>query len=304
MPREETTAPATRGRSAVPDAEKLKRAEQSIKEFNKDEFARLTPETGKALAQKLLQQATDAMDDAAAQFALLKNAGSAAALGGDFDTAFNAIDTLAAAFEVDRHDLKAEALAKVNNAAAPPDAAKALVIVVLAASDEAIAADNYPAAVKLLASAEIVARKSQNVMLAACVQSRSKSARSLQTAFAKVNAARQTLKTKPDDADANSVVGRFLCFDKGEWKAGLPFLAKGNDAKLTALAARETSTESSPDLLAMQERHGTTSPRKKVRASSKRRCWSARIIGAHWHCQNWMACSALRSKSGSTSWLR
>jgi hypothetical protein len=40
----------------------------------------------------------------------------------------------------------------------------------------------------------------------------------------------------PDNAEAAGVVGRFLCFIKGDWEAGLPLLAKGGPETLRGLA--------------------------------------------------------------------
>jgi hypothetical protein len=50
---------------------------------------------------------------------------------------------------------------------------------------------------------------------------------------------RQVLATHPSDAAANFAVGKFLCFYKGDWAAGLPFLARGSDANAKGLAVTE-----------------------------------------------------------------
>ena len=63
---------------------------------------------------------------------------------------------------------------------------------------------------------------------------------------AAVIAARTRLQADPSDADANLVVGRFLCFDKGDWTAGVPMLAKGSDAALAKLAAEDASVSDVP----------------------------------------------------------
>lgn len=54
-----------------------------------------------------------------------------------------------------------------------------------------------------------------------------------------IAAARQALKANPSDPAANLAVGRFLCFEKGDWGAGLPMLAKGSDAGLREMAAKD-----------------------------------------------------------------
>ena len=54
-----------------------------------------------------------------------------------------------------------------------------------------------------------------------------------------VKTAKVTLEKTPDDPDANTVVGKHLCFVKGDWDKGLPMLALGNDAVLKALTRQE-----------------------------------------------------------------
>ena len=48
-----------------------------------------------------------------------------------------------------------------------------------------------------------------------------------------------TLKEKPDDPDANLIVGKYQCFTKGDWDKGMPMLAKGSDEKWKALAEKD-----------------------------------------------------------------
>ena len=59
--------------------------------------------------------------------------------------------------------------------------------------------------------------------------------------------AQQTLGRNPTDAAANLAVGRYLCFDKGQWAAGLPMLARSSDAKLKVLAAADLKGGTSTD---------------------------------------------------------
>jgi hypothetical protein len=57
--------------------------------------------------------------------------------------------------------------------------------------------------------------------------------------FAPVKAALRTLEINPDDPAANLTAGRFRCFVRDDWERGLPLLAKGSDAALTALARKD-----------------------------------------------------------------
>jgi hypothetical protein len=58
--------------------------------------------------------------------------------------------------------------------------------------------------------------------------------------------ARDKLAAFPDDAEAAETVGRYLCFVKLDWKAGLVALAKGRHEGLRNLAARENALAKDP----------------------------------------------------------
>jgi formylglycine-generating enzyme required for sulfatase activity len=60
-----------------------------------------------------------------------------------------------------------------------------------------------------------------------------------------LQAAREQLKTAPDDPAANLVLGRWHCFQQGDWDEGLKFLAKGSDSGLKSLAAQELASSPS-----------------------------------------------------------
>lgn len=57
--------------------------------------------------------------------------------------------------------------------------------------------------------------------------------------FEQYEAATEKAKTAPDDQTANAVIGSYLCFVRGDWKAGLPALAKSNHPEFATLAAAE-----------------------------------------------------------------
>ena len=49
----------------------------------------------------------------------------------------------------------------------------------------------------------------------------------------------EKLEQHPEDAEANLVVGKNLCFRKGDWDDGLDFLARGSDPVLKELAQND-----------------------------------------------------------------
>jgi len=46
------------------------------------------------------------------------------------------------------------------------------------------------------------------------------------------------LADSPDDADAHLALGKYLCFQQGDWEQGLPHLSRGGDSTLKELAAK------------------------------------------------------------------
>jgi hypothetical protein len=55
------------------------------------------------------------------------------------------------------------------------------------------------------------------------------------------------LRADPEDAEANLVVGRYLCLVNGDWEEGLPRLAKGTDVTLARLARLDLGRPEAPE---------------------------------------------------------
>jgi hypothetical protein len=75
---------------------------------------------------------------------------------------------------------------------------------------------------------------------AAQVKRMSTEARDLKPVFA-------ALKTDPNNAAANLKAGRFICFVKGNWRQGLPLLAKAGDAAIQTAATQDLANPETPD---------------------------------------------------------
>src|SRR5262249_27889126 len=57
--------------------------------------------------------------------------------------------------------------------------------------------------------------------------------------YEEYRSASSALQSDPGNADANSRVGRYLCFQKSHWSAGLLLLARGADEPLRKLATQD-----------------------------------------------------------------
>ena len=65
----------------------------------------------------------------------------------------------------------------------------------------------------------------------------------LREQWRQVRAAEESLKTDPDNPNANYLVGRWLLLQKEDAKQGLAYLAKGSDQFFRRLAREELATE-------------------------------------------------------------
>jgi hypothetical protein len=228
----------------VPQPEAMKRAEGLVRDVFKDEFARKDAPGRRALGRFLLKQGRETTDDPAVRFVLFREAADIAADSADLKTALEAIDQLSLLYAVNGRETRKSALARARKAPlAPEDSAAAYDAYVRIATDE-IDAEDYDAAVATLKEAEGVAEKLKNIGLVTRARAKSKEAAELKKDASGIVAARKTLAAKPDDPDAATAVGRYTCFRKGDWTAGLPLLAKGSDAALKALAAKDLADPS------------------------------------------------------------
>jgi hypothetical protein len=106
-------------------------------------------------------------------------------------------------------------------------------------ADAAVAADKFELAAKALNRANAAATVAKSVPLVNLYKAKTQKLAALQRDYSAATAALKRVNEKPDDAAANLSVGRYLCFAKGAWDAGLPYLTKGSEPELKDLAEKE-----------------------------------------------------------------
>ena len=228
-------------RVAVPSAAEQEAAMKQAQDLYRDEFAKAkTPKTREALATELLAKAKQqAAGDAAGAFVLLRLTRDLAVQAGDGATAISAIDAMTEKFELDGLAMKTDVLADLARKAHMPVDHLSIAQQAADLMDDAFAAGNYPQAAHLgkLATAEGQKAHDRDIVLQA--RSRLKEVQGAIKLGEDFQAARTKLADQPDDADANTIAASYYCFLKNDWDKGLPYLAKGHDATLKALAQRE-----------------------------------------------------------------
>jgi hypothetical protein len=238
--------PAKDERSPVPDAASQEKSEKLIKELFKDEYARKSPREKLSLAAQFLEQARETKDDLAARFVLMREARDLGAQAGDPSMAIKAVELMAKEYAINGVAMKATTLEIIEKVTGSRARCKTLVEALLSIVEEALAADDFESAAKLLRVGESAARKSKSVPLVTSILARSKEVETLRKEHDQIMQATVTLTKNPEDPETNLAVGKYLCFRKANWDKGLPMLVLGNDAKMKAIAERDVALPEKP----------------------------------------------------------
>jgi formylglycine-generating enzyme required for sulfatase activity len=233
VPNEVALAPARKAADALFTAEIVK-AESSADKAD--------------LAKRLLAQALDQTGDPPSKYVLMFMAHDLAVAARDADAAFQIIDQMAEAFEVDRFAMKTGVLTGWAKEARTSDARKSFVEQAIDVGNEALDAGNLEAAKELgrLATSKSGGLRDKNLAqkLKVYRQRFTEAGKDAQ----KLQEARAALAKDSQDPKANLLVGQYLCFTKGDWEKGLSLLAQGSDETLKGLAHQElTSPPTQPN---------------------------------------------------------
>ena len=97
-----------------------------------------------------------------------------------------------------------------------------------------------------LRSAASLAAKSGDAGIARQMRQRLAEIDQIKKEYVKAAPSRDTLRTKPDDPEANYVWGYYLGPSKGDFEHGLPYLAKGNEKSPAEMAKKELAQPTDP----------------------------------------------------------
>jgi formylglycine-generating enzyme required for sulfatase activity len=245
---EEPAAP-TAAKWPMPDEAAIAKALEVARQSFKEDYEQAkTPAEKVALAEKLRETAEQSAGEPAERFVLLRLARDVATKAGDAKAAFAAIDEMQKSFSIDDLAMKSEALSAMAGKALKPGDRKALADAALGLVEQAIDAERLDVAEEAVKTGSGLAGKVHDRDLTQRVQAARKQLAENVKAAGDVQAARDTLKDKPNDPDANLVLGKYLCFVRSQWPEGLKHLAAGSDEPLKALAQQELkSTTASPE---------------------------------------------------------
>ncbi len=247
-------------RAAVPEEADRRAWEQRIRnELHQAEFEGAEqPAEKAALAEKLLDRARQPQEDPAAGYAFLDLALHLATEAGNVELALGVIDDMAQRYQIDGMAMKFEQLQAAAAKASDAAARNAIAGPMLATVDEAATKDRFTVASQLIELARSSLGTAGDVALSRSVGMTGDASldEALETAQARLNEiqeafeatedARAALRKDPEDSQAALAVGRYECFVKGNWRTGLPMLARGADPELAEIAKTELAKPDQP----------------------------------------------------------
>ncbi len=224
----------------LPDEAAQAKALKLAKEvYGGEGAAAKSPSEKRDFAKKLLHAADESKNDPASRYILLKLARDFAVQASDGLAAFEAIDQMAEQFQVDDVEMKMNVLGTLSKRARSPADHKSIGDEAAGLIDAAIAHDKIDLAAKLCELALPEARASRDPDLLREVKALSDQCKALGKAYREMKEAEAVLDKAPDDPVANLTVGKYDCFQKGDWEKGIPMLALGQDEALKAVAIQE-----------------------------------------------------------------
>lgn len=192
-----------------------------------------------ALAQTFFEIGEEPRRDKTACYAALSLARDTAVEAGNLELVVDIISVLDGKYQIDALRMKADSAAAASKSLPKSIDRVAYLEQLSAVLEQAIAAERFDIAEQLAVAAVNVARQTDDPALIASASEHAQFVKDYQAAYSAVQGSSAMLAQKPADTDANLAVGRFRCFIKGDWTAGLPFLAKGSDATIRALAEND-----------------------------------------------------------------
>ncbi len=203
-----------------------------------------SPAKDRAMIAEMFKTADEPGSSPAERYMLLTKGVALAAGLGDFEAAFQGIDTLDAVYEIDLFGMKQKLLDESVAMLKTSDQITAFVAAAEQLINQAVAADQYDTALAVVTTAKKgIAKRPADFRLFKEADERLAHRRgetvALQGAHAGVEEAQKTLAKRPGDPAANLTLGRWYCLLKNDWQRGLPLLAKSGDDRFQPLAKQE-----------------------------------------------------------------
>ncbi|HEX3855872.1 MAG TPA: serine/threonine-protein kinase [Verrucomicrobiae bacterium] len=236
----------------LPDAAQLAQSESKIKDACHAQLTGGTTAAKQQAAAELLNRSS-AETNPAMKLALLRVAAQLAIQAADFSRAMEICDKMNDRFQMDILPVKADLLSQAAIYARTTRNKADLADICVAVGFQAIAGDDYVSAKKIDALAKSNAKNSADTHLSGEANFLGDETARCADAFERVKPFAATLRENPNNPAASLAMGKFLCFAKNDWAAGLQLLARGDDEALKAIASKELNNElkTAPEQIAL-----------------------------------------------------
>jgi hypothetical protein len=234
-------------KAPVPSAEEQREAQKLIREIFAEEYRQKAPDELSAFARKLVKQGLETRNDPVGRYVLLHEAMEFATKAADVAAAFVAADKIGDLYEnAGATAMKEDVLSKVRSSMRTTEQKKKYAEYSYQLACEALQANDFATAKTCARTAETYARGRDKEL-----QERAKDLGRQIPIYEREHGAAEkallALSANPDDPASNETYGTYLCFIKGSWKEGLPFLAKSGDKQLEEVAKLEKSASEERD---------------------------------------------------------
>jgi hypothetical protein len=160
--------------------------------------------------------------------------------------ALEAIETLNGEYEVDRAELRLDAVSRAAKLPAPPPVKAKVFAASVPVLEDAMLADRYDEVERLVGPMISVVQRAGDRDLSIKLVELRKQASALDAEYRRYKTAETALEINRDDAAANLAVGQFHALVKRDWETALPHLAKASDAPLRDAAVKDLAAPQQP----------------------------------------------------------
>ncbi len=241
-------------KTPVPSKAQRKESLKLIRSLFPSQYADRSDEGKRKLAGMLLKQAQDISDDPVSQYVLFEQASEIAQKVGAAKTAWDATEGIIKEFDVDAFELKYEVLRVLSKTLEDSALYSTLVADCQKLIDQRIELDQYELAITQSRKLLAVAKKGANEPTINLQDRSAKRIKRLASAYSAIKDQISIADSQSNNEAANQAVGEFLCFLKGDFEKGLPYLSNGDSAATKTLANQElNSAETTKEKVALAD---------------------------------------------------
>lgn len=239
-------------RLPVPDASALKKANAAVADVFEAKVSGARTPDERAAATRDILAVLPSTKDPAERYAIQLTAIDAATLGNDPEGILAIADAMSREYQVDRVALITPRITKLTGPIAP----EAWIVVAPELHDlvrGCIGASHFDVAETLITAYAQLGKRAKDARTIAVVATLRKTLaerRDAERRLADLLAAAQSPGAEPK---IFTDLGRELCFSRGKWSEGLPYLSKSHDAALAAVAAMDIAAETPQQRMAVAQ---------------------------------------------------